>query len=374
MSSRCRIHKQLSLVKITGSLLVVTILLFLMSSCGVSHAPSHKYDIYQYNPANQKQHNTDIQMGIYNGELYIYTNRYLYMVNGIDLQPIERFEHIGNSACEIFLDRSPFAESLCSRIAPYLGSNTYAICINEDGFYYSQILVDDTWYLMHYDMSSGQKTTLLKPEYITQSYLSQDGILYVTDNQYPTCYAIDGVTVTGPQLAPELFAFERKTYTTEKIGTNIEVVCYDETNTQYVFDQEIPYGQKSLIPCKNGLLVHNEGRGDLLYYIDGASGEVTELFAVDCLVSISAVNVYQDYAYLSFSRYGAGEIGIVGYKDDSAKGTYRINLNNYSVEKMSDEVYRGLFVFDDSGIFACDIKGDVYRLDFDCQRIAKLGK
>ena len=111
-----------------------------------------------------------------------------------------------------------------------------------------------------------------------------------------------------------------------------------------------------------------------MYYIDGASGEVTELFTVDCLVSISAVNVYQDYAYLSFSRYGAGEIGIVEYKDDSAKGTYRINLNDHSVEQLSNEVYRGLFIFDDSGIFACDIDGDIYRLDFDCQRIAKLHK
>lgn len=353
-------------------ILVAILLVFSMSSCKLSNNHSNSVVTYQYNPANMKQHNSFTQMGVHNGEIYVYTNRYLHVVENNDLRPIERFEHLGNIACEILLSRHPLAEDFCGRFVPNLGSSVNAVCINEDGFYYSQILADETWYLMHYDISSGQKTTLLNPKYITTSYVSQDGTLYVSDNQYPMCYAVDGTEVTDPQHAPELFTVGGKTYAVEEIGVRTEVVCYDETNTQYIFDQEIPYGQKSLIPCENGLIVHNEGWGNILYYIDGTSNEVIELFTVDCAVSISTVNVYQDYAYLSFSRYKAGEFGIVGYKDDTVKGTYRINLNDYSVEKMSDDVYSGLFIFDDSGIFACDSKGNVYKLDFDCQRIAKL--
>ena len=130
--------------------------------------------------------------------------------------------------------------------------------------------------------------------------------------------------------------------------------------------------KKSMIPCDNGLLIHNETNGDFLYFIEAESGDVIELFTVDCIYAVSAVNVHDGYAYLSFVRYTKyGPLGIGGKQDenDALNGTYRISLTDYSVEKISDESYNGLFIFDDTGIYACNEEGSIYKLDFDGQRI-----
>ena len=86
--------------------------------------------------------------------------------------------------------------------------------------------------------------------------------------------------------------------------------------------------------------------------------------------------MYRDTVYLSVKRYqnggtyGAG--GSESIPDDTVSGTYRISLSDCSSEKISDEIYSGLFIFDDSGIFACDENGRVYWLDFDGNVIGTL--
>ena len=136
---------------------------------------------------------------------------------------------------------------------------------------------------------------------------------------------------------------------------------------------QLPYADKrTLIPCENGLLIHNEGRGELLYWVD-EEGEVTSLFSVPCILSDSSVTVYGTSAYLSFIRYEKhGEIGQVRYKNDTLEGTYKIDLRTFSAEKISDKVYCGLYNFDDTCIYACDEDCHIYKLDSEANIIDAL--
>lgn len=125
---------------------------------------------------------------------------------------------------------------------------------------------------------------------------------------------------------------------------------------------------RSLIPVDHGLLVYAQGWSHLLYFIS-ENGEVWELFDADCFRSKSSIAVYRDTVYLSVKRYqNGGNFGAGGSEsipDDALSGTYRISLNDKSTEKISGEVYSGMFIFDEAGIFACDENGSVYLLDFD---------
>ena len=124
--------------------------------------------------------------------------------------------------------------------------------------------------------------------------------------------------------------------------------------------------RRSLIPSDHGILIHNEGWKDILYIIK-EDGTVTELFRVDCLESVTAVTVHGENVYLSLRRYqeyGPMEIGFLRSENDEMEGLYRISLLDGTVEKLSDTFYDGLYVFDDSGIFACDEFCSIYKLDF----------
>ncbi len=126
--------------------------------------------------------------------------------------------------------------------------------------------------------------------------------------------------------------------------------------------------RRSLIPIDNGILVHNERTHDLLYLID-EGGHVTELFQIECEMSISSLTVNACDVFLSVRRlkmggpFGAGST--IRYSDDTLSGTYRISLADYAAQKISDKVYDGMYIFDDTGIYACDSSGNIYKLDFD---------
>ena len=62
------------------------------------------------------------------------------------------------------------------------------------------------------------------------------------------------------------------------------------------------------------------------------------------------------------------------YADDSVRGTWRIRLSDGGQEKLSEEVYDGLYRFDSDGFFACNAKGCIVYIDLDGQCVQKLLK
>ena len=185
----------------------------------------------------------------------------------------------------------------------------------------------------------------------------------------------EAVTVTEDERDWSYRFGGREFFLKDESGELAGVVhCRDESGEVTALPLEWA-DSRSLIPAEHGLLVHAKGWSHLLYFIN-ENGEVTELFDADCFRSRSAITVYRDTVYLSVKRfqnggnYGAG--GSESIPDDAVSGTYRISLSDYSSEKISDEIYSGLFIFDDSGIFACDEDGRVYWLDFDGNVIGTL--
>jgi hypothetical protein len=135
-------------------------------------------------------------------------------------------------------------------------------------------------------------------------------------------------------------------------------------------DTGLDCGNKcTLISTQYGLVVHCSGYskgGKQHLYLIQPTGEAVELLSFPCLYSVSAINIFEDKLYYSIQRYEKyGEIGMTRYEDDEVEGTYIINLTDLSAEKISDMIFDGLYIFDNSGIYACDEHCSVYKLDFD---------
>jgi hypothetical protein len=204
----------------------------------------------------------------------------------------------------------------------------------------------------------------------------EDGRLYVpVDRERSSYILIENAQMIGEVAQLETYNVCGREYVLVGEREQAKLMRYDSYGNLYSYEAEIPYGEKNMIPCENGLLIHNETNGDFLYFIEAETGNAVELFAVDCIYALSAVNVHNGYAYLSFVRYTDwGPLNIGGKRDenDELNGTYRICLTDYSVEKLSDDIYNGLFIFDDTGIYACNEDGCIYKLDFDGQRVLTL--
>ena len=133
-------------------------------------------------------------------------------------------------------------------------------------------------------------------------------------------------------------------------------------------DTGLKCGSKSsLITTPYGLLVHNKAYANsgeqALYYIQ-PTGEIVELFSFPCLYSVSAINIFREKLIFSVKRYEEyDEIGMKRYQNDEIEGSYIISLTELTVEKVDDMVFDGLYIFDDSGILACDEDCNIYKLD-----------
>ena len=80
-----------------------------------------------------------------------------------------------------------------------------------------------------------------------------------------------------------------------------------------------------------------------------------------------------DAVYLSVLRYEKySEIGMKRFENDTEEGTYRINLNDGTTVKVSNQIYDGLYCFDQVCLYACDENCNIYQLDLDGKQTAIL--
>lgn len=120
-----------------------------------------------------------------------------------------------------------------------------------------------------------------------------------------------------------------------------------------------------LFPAQSGVLAYARNCTTPLYWID-PSGTVKELFSYVGMSTKTAMNLVGNDVYLSFLRYkGYGKKwdAPVRFPNDEKEGTYVIHLDDFSVEKLSDQVYNGLYVFNDGYLYACTERGSVYQFD-----------
>lgn len=337
---------------IVAGLVLAISLIGCAGGCFDKDEPTDTVDLHitnaQFNTANFKQYASYMELGIHDGTLYMWDEM---------SSKLSRFEN-GKFQKIFAIDGSGIG--FC---------NGY--------FYYQTLKNQETYeYSIHsYRLGQGDHTILTTIDIgsFRDTYFLENGKICVPVEGDSSYYiTIENAQVIDQTLQPEIYSFGAWEYVREGELSHINIVRYDADGNTYSYVEELPYGKKSMIPCDNGLLIHNETNGDFLYFIEAESGDVIELFTVDCIYAVSAVNVHDGYAYLSFVRYTKyGPLGIGGKQDenDELNGTYRISLTDYSVEKISDESYNGLFIFDDTGIYACNEEGSIYKLDFDGQRI-----
>lgn len=304
---------------------------------------------YQYHPGNSRQYEASVQMTAFDGRLY--------------------FSLSGERTRSLYVLKEGKMEQVTQ-----LSEDVMAM---GDGYvYYSDVNSNSEWCLYCYDISANEAAMLMPMERHVRgnsmdwrtSYLTDDGTycFYADD----ACYPITGTTIGEPVQTRETYAIGNHSYYID--GRTLMRKHAGEPPQN--LSEYVPDGVKSMISCEGGLLVHNANNGNLLYFIEEESGEIVELFSVPCIYSVSAVNVHGTDVFLSFKRFEKeGLFGsYVRFKNDTMEGTYRISLNDYAVEKISDEIYNGLFIFDDTGIYACDEDCHIYKLDFDGNVIMSL--
>lgn len=245
----------------------------------------------------------------------------------------------------------------------------------EDGAaYYLDVDFKKNVSVLHcYDLVSGETTKLdaqapmlnLAP-YLY--YLGSDGVRYlISSYEEGTGYPIQGITAGVLQRIPLDYCIGQTTYTNT---WSEHVIRKDADGTSTIL--EFGAGRECLIPYRDGLLVLNVSTGNSLHYID-REGTIIPLFETDAPHSVSTVNFHENYVFLSLQRYtewfdNNGNIA----ENDEISGTYRIDMRDYSTEKISDAAYDGLFIFNGSGIYATDRFANVYQLDFDGEVIEQL--
>ena len=221
--------------------------------------------------------------------------------------------------------------------------------------------------LYQYDISTGKETLLT--ENLSYGFgaptVWMDGVMYVpTPGQ--ESYVVRNQKCTGPVQRRDEYRF----------GQNL---CYYE-NGQFVYGDSTGMALKTLeidlygllIPYHDGLLILSGRPGQLLAYID-PDGKWIDLLTTECESVEASLNYYEDTVYISFLRKGKEAfIDYTTYDNDKISGTYKINMKDYTTEKISDAFYEGIYLFDDTGLYATTTSGNIYHLDFNGNIIKKV--
>lgn len=329
-------------------------------------------------PANDRQYNSPFTLFTWNGKLYVYPSS------------TEAKDQYYRELCVL---EDTGIRSLGEMANLYAAKDGYVYYVGKDspsrleavtGLTSNQYIDEQ---LMCYNLSTGEHTEIVKTGLISREriHFEEDGTCYFPSDrisagyydQDTEYYIVRKGNLLGSNVQPETYTRGELVYTFEQADTyHFNLVCISPDASKGVL-AEFSSGTQSvfLIPCDNGLLVYNYNSCDMLYYIPDDTGEIIELFAFEGIHSIGSVNVHGDWVYVSFNRYGSYKdvIGYIPIKNDTFEGTYRISLIDYSIEKLSDEVYHGMYIFDDTGIYACK-ESNIYKLDFDGNLISTLLK
>jgi len=286
------------------------------------------------NPCNLRQLDADTEIFADNGHLYIYTKDEARM-------PYHNF-----SLYEVTkegLKEIPI-------------SDEGMILVVFGGYCYYKVPIENKLYCQNLKT---EEVTLLctDTEVRADECFIRENTLYFPKNHKLTSWlAVTGNTCVEVTDVHETYELDGRRYYWKKINGNSKLVCYDVANDKEDILESAKIKPNRLIPTDHGIGMCTGFNESLLCFIEKGSGKVVTLFTGKDPDAIyrSAVNVHNEYAYLSIYREHINDLGWYAIKEQNEEdGTYRINLKDYSVEKINDTSYTGLYIFDDTGIFAC---------------------
>ena len=317
-------------------------------------------------PGNYKQMDAYYAMGVSEGKLYICADNQLFVFEDGSMKEL----------------RNAIEQTVAGT---FNGRRTRQVIAN-DCLYFaavSDISENQPKGLYAYDLRSGSLTLLAEETSRMNEgdfFIDENKTLYIAADEAKThYYPIRGCDVGDRIEIAEQYAYSDQLYIFRNTPNDISLIHVDEEGNEInlIGENKIPPDVRSyVIPCDNGILLHNAAHNLPLYYIEGETGKIVELFPeIEAMEMQTAVNIHNNYVYFSLLRYEKwADLGMARFENDTLEGTYRISLTDYSVEKISDHIYNGLFIFDDSGIYACNQAGDIYKLDFDGNRIMEIVK
>lgn len=356
---------------------------WLASDTWVISAPASDTSLGVYNSAsNNRQYGTTAWLGTYDGKLLMYRDREIAPTLSLKKHP----EYDG----KLLL----FDGEKVTVLHPLCARNDEAHIVGQAGQYvyywsWSTSFWDRFWDrpyhtdLYCYDLEHDTATKLYSDHESmlkSMNYFDEDGSVYIAlygeapsdpggflhvkgDIILETVSSAPGYRVGGKTVWPDyppIFLTNRRLPET--------VFCSDDNGAKEKLTL-VYGGGRSVIPTAQGVLIHTENSGGCVLYHMDEQGTLHELFNADCMSSRSAVAVHKSTVFLSIFRFekldDAWAYFPEPFENDTISGTYRISLEDYSVQKISDAAYRGLFLFDHHSLFGCDKYGNIEQIDFD---------
>ncbi len=356
--------------KILSICSLMVLLSVLFSGCGYSKTLSVANDPKpvvenERHPANNRQHEASVWLGCDAEKLN-------FLIRSVNSRLNQTDYHLWLSEVENTGIKKLYSLKKDRPISIVGSSNGFLYYWENGGLYGEDVLYcysinNKTESILYSGSRHGHKTT----------YFANDGSVYipleVENKKVPQFLHILGDELLSVTSLKESYKLGDRTYAVvSEYGDAVErIICTTMDGTQ----EELQLGHaytRAVIPCNDGLLIHNEGCTDLLYWID-ADGNLNNLFSVPCMSSISAVNVCGTDVYISFMRFEKfGDYGRLRYKNDTLEGTYRINLTSYTTEKINDQIFNGIYNFDDTCLYCCDEEGNIFKMSLDGELVPLL--
>lgn len=325
--------------------------------------------------ANLHQSHTDIQMQAAGGKLYIYMP--------LEKLVVYEFHENGSSTHEITAQRYSVFKTLWNDGVVGI-SNGYLYIERHPGKD-SETAYPKKAELICHDLSTGNREVLITTE--DASYMDiiwdESGRLYVTTKEVSTDseerYQIIEKNIVLPDPVSRPLEIREGSLAEVLPAYNSVSHMLTEGQLNDVIDGLGALGLDThgcdLYPMEDGLLIHFGNHGVPLCYIS-SDADVIPILTYECFSSSSSLNFCGGYAFFSCKRYEKWDDDwgyfLEPYENDQISGTYRIDLRDFSIEKISDTYYSGIFSFDDSYLFVCDQKEGVYQMDLEGNLTATL--
>lgn len=270
-----------------------------------------------------------------------------------------------------FLYRNFYQNRLCtvqSDGVKRLAHRNHGLALLDSKFYYR---TQNT--LRCYDAERGTDEvvgTLSRDLLATDRAIETDTGLLIRNDTLDETYRVEADGLTAVDLPTQSVVFDAKQYRLTKQGALIR----EADGTETVVAQG--FSNCRIAATDSGVLIyHTDNRDNLILQIMRPDETIETLFSCAGAFRKCAINLGANYAYLSVDRYERyGVLETKRYADDSVRGTWRIRLSDGGQEKLSEEVYDGLYRFDSDGFFACNAKGCIVYIDLDGQCVQKLLK
>ena len=352
------------------------VIMLLFSSCKSTASRVNDVPISvesdHFSLANVRQKNTDIKMQTINGKLYVYLPG-----TGNEKPSVYVFDEAGSASLGDILIFNRY-KSLWNDVVLGFGNGYMYVKRytgqDSDGAYPKQ--AD----LMYFDLATGASGFLTKTDnaaYVDARF-DENGSFYISTREISPDQEKQYQKVLQDTLLSEMTSqpdIRSGTLSQVLKQYNDAAQMLDEKQLNSVMASVEELGLEGygcvLYPCADGWLLHISTGSMPLCFIS-SDGVVTPVFEYACLDSVSSFNCYGDYGFLSVKRYEQWDsmnYGLLPYENDTISGLYRINLTDHTAEKISDNDYRGIFIFDDTSLFVCDNDGGVYQLDYNGNRI-----